>query len=104
MLNKNFEIMQKYPDRICIYLSKLESCKTVKELDKHKYLIHNTMIASEFIFMIRQKLVLDSSQALFFYTNNMIVNGNILLSNIYNKYKHEDGFLYMYYCSENTFG
>jgi len=47
---------------------------------------------------------LDPSQSLFLMTNSKILNHNKPISDTYEENKSEDGFLYIYYTSENTFG
>ena len=43
-------------------------------------------------------------QAIFITINNCLPESNTQICNIYNKHKDEDGFLYVVYSSENTFG
>ena len=47
---------------------------------------------------------LDKSQTLFTLVNNTLINGNQSMGEVYNDHKNDDGFLYMEYSSENTFG
>ena len=62
------------------------------------------MTLTQFTFVIRKRLTLDSSKALFFTINNKMEAANKTISDIYNDEKHEDGFLYIVYSAENTFG
>ena len=98
------EILSKYQDRVCVYIEKLESCKTLQDLDKKKYLVPKTSTAAQFIFVIRNRITITNEQALFFYVNNYIISGNITMNELNNKYKNEDGFLYIKYADENFFG
>jgi GABA(A) receptor-associated protein len=47
---------------------------------------------------------LPPEKAVFLFINNNIHNSSRLLSNIYETDKDIDGFLYITYTSENTFG
>jgi len=96
-------ILTKYPDRICIYIEKLETCKTLPDLVKNKYLVPKTITAAQFIIVIRSKLPVPKDKALFFYINNSIISGNIIMET-FNKYKDPDGFLYIKYTAESCFG
>ena len=42
--------------------------------------------------------------AIFIYINNIIPNSNAKLQDLYNNNKDQDGFLYIKYSGENTFG
>ena len=98
-------IMQKYPERICIYIEKAKLCKNIQDLDNHKYLIPNTITVAQFIYVIRSKITIPNDQALFFYVNNStLISGDTAMIEINNKHKNEDGFLYINYSGESCFG
>ena len=59
---------------------------------------------AKFIFIIRKRINLEPSQSLFIMINNSMVVGSRLISDVYDDMKDEDGFLYVTYTSENTFG
>ena len=110
-LNESFEkrkedskkILEKYKDRIPVIVTKHKTCK-IKNIDKNKYLVPNDMTVGQFIYVVRKRLKLQPNMALFFYTNNKLATTSALLSQVYNDEKNEDGFLYMVYQDENTFG
>ena len=64
------------------------------------------MEISNFLNIIRTKLSkLNESKAVFIFTENgNIFNPQTLVSIIYDNYKDDDGFLYLFYKGENTFG
>ena len=96
-------ILEKYPDRIPIFVEKDPKC-CLEDIDKNKFLVPSDMSLSQFIYVIRKRVNLDSSQALFFFINNTVPNSNVGLNELYNTHKDKDGFLYIIYNSENTFG
>ena len=59
---------------------------------------------NQFVFIIRKRIKLDPSQTLFVMVNNSLVSSSELLGEVYETKKDIDGFLYMKYSSENTFG
>lgn len=94
-------IMEKYPNRlpvICDISSRLP------KLDKNKYLIPDDLKTESFMIVIRKRIKLQQEQAMYFFVNNKLLSTNQFMSHIYEKYKDEDGFLYVYACAENTFG
>jgi len=96
-------ILNKYPDRIPIIVNKDRSTK-LPDLKKSKYLVPKDMVLSQFVYIIRKNLTILSSEALFITINNKLSQSNKNLSDIYEEEKNEDGFLYITYSSENTFG
>ena len=96
-------IFQKYTDRIPIIVERHETCE-LQELDKCKYLVPKDMTMSQFIFVIRKRIKLNPSQALFITVNNTLVTASQTVGRIYEDQKDEDGFLYVVYTSENTYG
>ena len=99
-----FKIKKKYPERIPVIVEKNIKCNDLKEIKKKKYLVPNELNLSSLIYLVRKNIKLDESKALFFMTNNKILNNNRPISYTYEENKSENGFLYIYYTSENTFG
>lgn len=96
-------IKNKYPHRVPIIVEKAKNC-ILSEPDKTKYLVPNDMNISQFVYIIRRRIHLKPEEALFITINNMLPESNVPLFQIYEKYKDKDGFLYITYSSENTFG
>ena len=101
--NESTKIILKYPDRIPVIVNKCNKSK-LNTLKKNKFLVEKDMKYMNFIFTIRNNIDLDKSQSLFTLVNNTLINGNQTMGEIYNDHKNEDGFLYVVYTSENTFG
>jgi GABA(A) receptor-associated protein len=97
------KITQKYPNRIPIIIEKAEKC-ILNDIDKHKYLVPKDLNMNQFIYIIRKRIKLDNSQSIFFIVGNNVCPSNSPLSHIYEEHKDKDGFLYIIYTSENTFG
>ena len=97
------KIILKYPTRLPVIVEKQENC-LLNDINKNKYLVPKDMCMNQFIFIIRKRIQLESSQSLFVMINNQLSPSNIPLGEIYEKQKDKDGFLYMTYTSENTFG
>ena len=55
--------------------------------------------------ILRKKMKLNSSVAMFlFVANDVMVPSSSLISELYSKHHDLDSYLYVTYCSENTFG
>ena len=97
-------IKDKYSDKIPIIVEK--SIKSdISEIDKKKYLVPNDITVGQFVYIIRKRIELSPEKAIFiFVNNNSVPPTSSLLSDLYEKYKDDDGFLYLTYAGENTFG
>ena len=98
------KIRKKHPDRVPIIVEKSSNCKNIPDIDKKKYLVPKELTIGQFQYVIRKRIKLDSQKALFIFINNKLPITSELLTSIYEKEKDEDGFLYITYASENTFG
>ncbi|XP_027331723.1 autophagy-related protein 8i-like isoform X1 [Abrus precatorius] len=96
-------IVVKYPDRVPIIIEKY-SRTDLPELDKKKYLVPRDMSVGQFIHILSSRLRLNPGKALFIFVKNTLPQTASLMNSIYESYKDDDGFLYMCYSSEKTFG
>jgi len=97
------KIMKKYPNRVPIIIEKANKC-LLNDIDKTKYLVPKDLNMNQLVYIIRKRIKLDNSQSIFFIVGDNVCPSNTPLCNIYDKHKDEDGFLYIIYTSENTFG
>ena len=98
-------IIEKYKDRIPIIVEK--SLKSdIVDIDKKKYLVPNDITVGQFVYIIRKRIELTAEKAIFLFAGEdyTIPPSSSLISEIYNNFKDEDGFLYFTYSGENTFG
>ena len=102
-MKESQKILLKYPTRIPIIVEKCEKC-LLTNIDKKKYLVPKELTLGQFVYIIRKRIKLDPNQALFVLINNSLQPTNRLLEDIYSDSKDEDGYLYIVYSSENTFG
>jgi GABA(A) receptor-associated protein len=96
-------VMSKYKDRLPIIVQKFNDCK-LPDIDKCKFLVPKDMNMGQFIYIIRKRIKLKPEEALFVIVNNNLVSSSEQINSVYEKHKDEDGFLYVIYTSENTFG
>jgi GABA(A) receptor-associated protein len=98
------KIMKKYDDRIPIIIER--SARTdLPDVEKNKYLVPDTLTVGQFIFTaLRTRLKIDREKALFVFINDQIPPTSASLKDVYDEHKDEDGFLYITYAGENTFG
>jgi len=96
-------IKAKYSDRIPVIVEKAPK-SDVPDIDKKKYLVPADITVGKFVYEIRKHMKLSPEKAIFLFVNNTIPPTAALMSQIYERYKNEDGFLYISYSGENSFG
>ena len=96
-------IRTKYPGRIPVICER--AAKTsVPDIDKTKYLVPSDLTVGQFMYVIRKRLELPSVKALFIFVNGSIPHNSALMSAVFDEHADEDGFLYVTYSGESTFG
>ncbi|KAG2435899.1 hypothetical protein HXX76_007094 [Chlamydomonas incerta] len=96
-------IKEKYPDRIPVIVEKAER-SDIPDIDKKKYLVPSDLTVGQFVYVIRKRIKLSPEKAIFIFVKNVLPPTAALMSSIYEDHKDEDGFLYITYSGENTFG
>jgi len=101
--NEAMRIREKYPDRIPVIVEKSKN-NNIPDIDKHKFLVPSDLTMGQFIYIIRKRLNIQPEQAIFIFINNTLPPSAEIISNIYKTSKDTDGFLYVLYSGESTFG
>jgi len=112
IIGTNFErqtfcskLMNKYPNCIPVIIKKNINDKILQDIDKERYLIPKNLRLCEIISIIRRRTKMDEKQAIFIFVGKGILMPlNETITCIYDQHKSKDGFLYMVYTTENTFG
>ena len=101
---ESVNIRNKYPGKIPVICERQGT--NIPPIDRSKYLVPSDLTMGQFLYVIRKRLSLDPSLGLFLFMGNdgTLMNGAKFISECYNEYKDEDGFLYLKYSGENTFG
>ncbi|KAL5840430.1 hypothetical protein ACOSQ4_013038 [Xanthoceras sorbifolium] len=103
-LAESARIREKYVDRIPVIVEKAER-SDVPDIDKKKLnLVPADLTVGQFVYVVRKRIKLSAEKAIFIFVNNTLPPSAALMSAIYEENKDEDGFLYMTYSGENTFG
>jgi len=96
-------IREKYPDRIPVICEK-DPRSDIPPVDKRKYLIPMDLTVGQFVYVIRKRISIPSDKAIFIFVNNTLPPTAALMSTVYEQHRDADGFMYMMYSGENTFG
>ncbi|KAF6145711.1 hypothetical protein GIB67_010672 [Kingdonia uniflora] len=85
----------------------------IPNIDKKKYLVPADLTVGQFVYVIRKRIKLSAEKAIFIFVDNVLpptaftvglATAGAIMSAIYEEKKDEDGFLYVTYSGENTFG
>ena len=99
-------IMSKYTDRIPVICEKNRRDLGCPDIDKHKYLVPQNITLGQFMYVIRKRIMLPASSALFLFVgdDSVVLPVSLEMEEIYHRFKNKDGFLYILYSRENVFG
>lgn len=95
-------LLQKFPNRIPVICEKLEYTRT--GVIPSKMLIPCEMTIAQVNSIIRSKNNLSSDKSIFLFIQQDILCPTCVIEEVYQHYKDDDGFLYIQYTTENTFG
>jgi GABA(A) receptor-associated protein len=96
-------IIEKFVDKIPVIVERHYK-STIADIDKKKFLVPNDILFGEFLNILRKRIKLSSTEALFVFVNNTTPALTDSMGIVYNNHKDEDGFLYLCYTGQNFFG
>ncbi|XP_050374541.1 autophagy-related protein 8i-like [Argentina anserina] len=96
-------VLADYPDRVPVIVEKYAKC-SLPQMDKRRYLVPRDMSVGQFMYNLSSRLRLEPGKALFVFVKNTLPAVASMMNFVYESYKEEDGFLYMCYSTEKTFG
>jgi len=101
------KVVTKYPNRIPIVCEWLPRTKSsFPPLEKKKFLVPQNMNVGQFRAVIFNALTLKNESTALYFTckDNTTPISTILMRDLYEKKKSEDGFLYLHFSEESVFG
>ena len=98
------KIKTKYPNRFPVIVNKSNKC-VLDDIERSKFLVPGELTIGQFMCIVRKRIKLNEEESLYLFINKSILpTTSSFISNIYDEYKSDDGFLYIEYCNENVFG
>jgi GABA(A) receptor-associated protein len=95
-------IRRKYPDRIPCIIQTIDT--TLPLLTKIKYLLPANATITDMLTVVRKHIRIKPYEALFLTCRNRVLSASTLCAFLYETERDEDGFLYLYYTKEQTYG
>ena len=100
--NEADRMIEKYPERVPVICEKLGL--DLPDIDKYKFLVPYDISLAQFMYIIRRRMELSADKSIFLFVNDTMISSSELFKKIYFEHKDEDGFLYITYSGESTFG
>ena len=96
------QLVRRHPDRIPVLIQ--AGNKHTPTVERCKYLVPKTTTVGEFVAVIRRMTRVNPTQALFIFIGGVLPPNTSTMESAYQTHRDEDGFLYLTYSLENTFG
>jgi len=100
-------MIAKFPDRVPVICEKAPR-SDIPDLTKKKFMVPGMMNCGEFKYIVHQHIARTSrfaaDQTVYLHVRNFSPKTGKLMSELYNQYRSEDGFLHIAYSAENTLG
>jgi GABA(A) receptor-associated protein len=103
-VKKSQFILEKYPDRVPIIIQPSKNDRDEYPIDKSKYITPRDLTLLQLQQIIRKRIKFPSEKALYMFINNKLYPITSIVGPVYDTNKDPDGFLYITYCQESTFG
>jgi len=98
-------IREKFPSKVPIIVERYKKEEDLPRIDKFKFLVPKDLTFSQLSNIIRVRLRIRQNQAFFlFVSNGDIPSLSSTVTEVYSRYKDKDGFLYVTYSSQESFG
>ncbi|XP_061690837.1 microtubule-associated proteins 1A/1B light chain 3C isoform X1 [Syngnathoides biaculeatus] len=98
-------IRSKFPNKLPVIVERYIREKTLPLLDKTKFLVPFELTLGQFLCLLRNKIDLESTQALFLLVAEKSMSCmSSSMGEVYTHYRDPDGFLYITYASQEMFG
>lgn len=99
-------IRSKYPEKYPVIVQRSVKDTELKDIDRNKFLVPCDIPVLDFLNILRKRVHnMNEDKSLFFYVGTgKLITMTQPCSALYDLEKDEDGYLYIFYQGENTFG
>lgn len=101
---ESLKLRAEHPDRLPVIVEKKNDGRDVPELDRHKFLVPADLSVGQFVYLIRRRVRLPPERAIFLFARHTLPPVGSSVAQVYEEHRDSDGFLYLNYSGERTFG
>ena len=101
---QSLKMLSKHPQKVPVIVERADGATEAVQIDRKKFLVPHEMCMGQMSCIIRKRLHLPQEQALYLFVNNRILPTTANISSVYAQHADSDGFLYIAFNTENTFG
>lgn len=76
----------------------------IPDIDKVKFLVPSDLAVSQFLLVIRRRIKVAPEVAIYVFVRDTLPPTAATMAQVYDEFKDDDGFLYVTYSGEKTFG
>ena len=105
-LDESERIREKFPERLPVIVERAHTRggRDTPELDRSRFLVPQDLTLGQLVYVIRRRLSLPADRALFVFCGSTLPPATVLLRELFAANRDPDGFLYLSYSSEASFG
>jgi len=97
------KVIEKFPDRVPVIVTKAPKCD-LADIDRKKYLVPKGLTVGQFLYILRKRINLPSEKSMYLFAGRKLPVVGAPIDELYKHHVDDDGFLYLVYSSESTFG
>jgi GABA(A) receptor-associated protein len=98
-------VREKYPDMIPVICERHTTSSTLPQSERRKYLVPLDITMGQFKYVIRKRIKMRPDEALFIFVDGSVLCPTMTsVGEMYKEHRDEDGFMYLVYSGESTFG
>lgn len=105
-INESSRIREKYEARVPIIVTRSKTEKVIPEITRRKFLVPKDLSMAQFMYVIRKRIQLSSDKSLYLFVGdaNNLVPSSKTIAQIDYDHRDDDGYVYIQYSGESTFG
>jgi GABA(A) receptor-associated protein len=102
--SQSTNMLEKHPGKVPVIVERAAGATDLEQIDRKKFLVPRDMCIGQMACVIRKRLHLPPEQALYLFVGGKIKSVSSSLASVYAQDADADGFLYITFNRENTFG
>ncbi|XP_053615615.1 microtubule-associated proteins 1A/1B light chain 3C-like [Plodia interpunctella] len=103
--NEAQAIRHRFPNKVPLYVQRFVREREVPALGRNKFLVPQELTMSQFLYIIRSKMKLRDSQALYLLVNDKVLaSHSMTMEQAYQLFRSDDGYLHITYAAQQVFG